>query len=198
MNDDKRYDHQATTPLVEPDEAVESTPDAGMPDAATAEIEILRDELLRVQQALEEAERRADEFQNKYLRARADLDNYRRRSAGDLDRAREAGLDSAVLSVLTVFDDLGRALQMADEDDPTKIIPGVRAVKESLLRNLELIGISPVGEIGETFDPGLHEALTSTPTDRPELAGTIAEVFEAGFRRGDRLVRPARVVVYQE
>lgn len=169
-------------------------PSAG---ATAEEADILRRELATAREALELAEAERDETHAKFLRARADLENVRRRAAADSERAREAGLDSAVLSVLAVFDDLGRALEVADEEDPAKIIPGVRAVRDSLERNLEALGIVRVGDVGDPFDPDLHEALTAMPTDDPAQSETIAQVFQAGFRRGDRLVRPARVVVYQ-
>lgn len=169
------------------------------------EMGILREELDRSRAELEELREtiqgiraEAEEARDKYVRARADLENVRRRSAGDIERAREAGLDQAVSSVLTVYDDLGRALQVADEDDPAKILPGVRAVRDALERNLGSLDIERVGEVGDAFDPDLHEALTTVPAPDPERAGTIADVYQAGFKRGDRLVRPARVVVYAE
>ena len=175
--------------------------DADLPDEAS----VLRDELDRtraqivdLRREVEELRTQADDAREKFLRARADLDNYRRRSAGDVDRAREAGLDSAVLSVLHVYDDLSRALQVADEEDPAKILPGVRAVREALERNLGTLDIQRVGEVGDAFDPDLHEALTSVPSPDEASSGTIADVYQAGFKRGDRLVRPARVVVYAE
>lgn len=174
----------------------EAGPDEG---AADQEVDILRSELTRVQEQLDEAKREAAEFRDRYLRSRAELENYRRRAADDVERAREAGLDSAVLTVLTVFDDLGRALQAAEAtDDPGSIVPGVRAVKESLERHLENLDIRPIGEPGEPFDPNQHEALTAVPLIPDAEPGTIANVFQAGFKRGDRLVRPARVVVYKE
>lgn len=166
-------------------------------EALQDEADVLRSELARVQQDLERAKQEADEMKNKYLRARADLENYRRRAAQDTERARSAGLDSAVLAVLPVYDDLGRALSVAT-DDPSKLIPGVKAVREGLLRNLEALGIKPVGTEGDDFNPEHHEALTSQPTDDPNKAGTIAQVFEVGFVKDERLVRPARVVVYQD
>lgn len=169
------------------------------------EVGILRDELERnrteiaqLRDEIEELRGEVEEAREKFLRARADLENVRRRSAGDVERAREAGLDSAVLSVLTVYDDLSRALQVADEDDPAKILPGIRAVRETLERNLGTLDIERVGEPGEAFDPDLHDALTSVPAPDAASSGTIAEVYQAGFKRGDRLVRPARVVVYAE
>ena len=106
-------------------------------------------------------------------------------------------MDSALLTVMSVYDDLGRALAAVDEADPSKIVPGIRAVRDSLERNLDTLGLKKVGKVGEAFDPDVHEALTAMPTDNPEQAGKIADVFEVGFTKGERLVRPARVVVYQ-
>lgn len=167
-------------------------------DADTGELEILRSELATLQVALEAAGDELVDLKDRYLRARADLENYRRRALQDVERAREAGLDSAILPVLTVFDDLSRALAVADEEDPGKILPGVQSVLMALERNLDTLGIQRLGEVGDRFDPDLHEALTAVPTDDEERKGTIAEVFQAGFKRGDRLVRPARVLVFQE
>jgi len=168
-------------------------------EAADQEVDILRSELSRTQEQLGEAQREAAEYRDRFLRSRAELETFRRRVSGDVERAREAGLDSAVLAVLTVFDDLGRALQAAEtSDDPATIVPGVRAVKESLERNLENLDIRPIGEPGEPFDPNQHEALTAVPLTEGAEPGTIADVFQAGFKRGERLVRPARVVVYKD
>jgi len=173
--------------------------EAGAGPGTDDEVDILRSELRLVQDRLEEAEREAAENRDKFLRSRAELENYRRRAAADVERARESGLDSAVLTVLGVFDDLGRALEAAESSgDPSTIVPGVRAVKESLERNLEGLDIRPIGLPGERFDPNEHEALTAVPPQDGAEPGTIANVFQAGFKRGDRLVRPARVVVYQE
>ncbi len=178
--------------------AAEAAEQQAPPDADTGELEILRSELATLQVALEAAGDELVERKDRYLRARADLENYRRRALQDVERAREAGLDSAILPVLTVFDDLSRALAVADEEDPGKILPGVRSVLTALERNLDTLEIQRLGEVGDPFDPDLHEALTAVPTDDEERRGTIAEVFQAGFKRGDRLVRPARVLVFQE
>lgn len=169
----------------------------GASPSPAAEAELLRAELAAAQARLEIQEREVTEAKDKSLRARADLENFRRRSLQELERAREAGQDSAVLTVLTVFDDLSRALQMADEDEPGKLIPGLRAVLAGLERNLAALGIERVGLVGEAFNPDLHEALSTLAADDPAKRGLIAQVFEAGFKKGDRLVRPARVVVYQ-
>lgn len=153
------------------------------------EVEVLRSEL-------EGARAEVADFKNRFLRARADLENYRRRAAQDTARAREAGLDSAIVTVLSVYDDLGRALSVAG-DDPSQLIPGLEAVREGLKRNLETLGITEIGSKGEPFNPDLHEALTAVPTADEAAAGTIAEVIQTGFVKEERLVRPARVVVFQ-
>lgn len=160
-----------------------------------AEVEILRSELAKAHEELGQVQQQAGEYKERFLRTRADLENYRRRSQQELERAREVGLDSAVLAVLMVFDDLERALKLA-EQDPGHIIPGVMAVRDGLMRNLELLGITPIGAPGEPFDPELHEALNSLP-GAPERSGTIAEVVQVGFAKDERLIRPARVAVYQ-
>lgn len=205
-----------TTPI---EEAPEGTADPGAGDARTSdggardagsdgraaeagggpEAEILRAELTRAQEELARVRGELEEARQRQLRARAELETFRRRVAGDLELAREAGLDAAVLPVLTVFDDLRRALQAAESsDDPAAIVPGVRAVLDSLERNLETLDIRAVGSAGEDFDPDLHEALTAVPVTGQARPGTIADVVQAGFRRGERLVRPARVLVYQD
>lgn len=164
----------------------------------STELEILRDELAAVQRRLEDAEKEVEEGRERALRARAEVDTVRRRASGDQARAREAGMDGALLPVMGVFDDLRRALKAAEAGDPEQIVPGVRAVMEGLERNLDRLGIRSVGAVGEAFDPGLHEAISSVPSPGDAEAGTIAEIFETGFMHGDRLIRPARVVVYQD
>lgn len=211
--DDPEGDERRETPATEAADAPEGAPAdadetmdaAGTADAAPAdgadggtEVEILRAELAKLQEELEATRRDAAEARDRALRAKADLDNVRKRAAGEEARAREAGLDSAVLPVLTVYDDLRRALNAAEQGDAESIVPGVRAVMEGLERNLGRLEIERLGGEGETFDPDVHEALTSMPSPDPDHAGTIAQVFEAGFRRGGRLVRPARVVVYAD
>lgn len=166
---------------------------------ATSEADVLRSELVRLQARLTEAEDAQRQAEERALRFRAELDTVRRRVAGEEARARDAGFDAAVLPVMSVHDDLVRALQAAAvSDDPAAIVPGVHAVLEGLGRELDKVGLRRVGEVGEAFDPDLHEALTSVPVTDGAVAGTIANVFEAGFVRGDRLVRPARVIVYQD
>lgn len=167
-------------------------------DAAVDEVDVWRGELRKLREALETAQAEAAEAHDRALRARADLENYRRRSAADVERAHGAGLESAIGPVLTVHDDLERALAAGRQAEPAAILPGVEAVLAGLVRQLEGLGLSRVGAVGEPFDAARHEALAVVPAPDPALAGTIQTVYTVGFVLGERLVRPARVVVYQE
>jgi molecular chaperone GrpE len=163
---------------------------------AEDEAAVLRETLQNKEKELETMKAQVDDYKDKFMRSQADLQTYRRRVQGDIERARDAGLESTLLPVMTVYDDLGRALIMSA--DPEKLIPGIQAVRESLERNLDMLGIKKIGEKGEAFNPELHEALTMVPLTEGAEAGTIAEVFAVGFMKNDKLVRPAKVVVYQE
>jgi molecular chaperone GrpE len=165
-------------------------------EAPLEEVDVLRRELDRLNEALTVALTEIEELKDRALRARADLDTARRRAQGELERAHEAGVDAALAPALNVFDDLGRALQAAESGDAAAIVPGVRAVREALERQLAALGVERTGAVGEAFDPDRHEALTAVPAPAGVEPGTIADVFAAGFVRGERLVRPARVVVY--
>ncbi|MEZ4607716.1 MAG: nucleotide exchange factor GrpE [Deinococcales bacterium] len=176
----------------------ESNPEkAHIQQVSFEELELLRSEMAKLQDALEVAKLEAEDLKSAAMRAKAEVQTIRRRAAQDELRAREQGSDSMILTVLPVYDDLKRALDAA-KDDPSQIIPGVERVRDTLKRNLEMMGIHETGMVGEVFDPHYHEALTSMPTDNPELKGKIAQIFEAGFVKDERVVRVARVVVYQD
>ncbi|MEX2501434.1 MAG: nucleotide exchange factor GrpE [Trueperaceae bacterium] len=185
-------------PDAEPTLGSDATGGSEPGDGPQTELEILRGELAALQERLADAEAAVGEQEERALRARAELDTVRRRAAGDRQRAHDAGVDDALAPAMSVHDDLRRALIAAERGDPSEIVPGVRAVLEGLERSLERLEVRSVGEVGERFDPDLHEALTTTPVQGDAQPGTIADVFEAGFARGERLIRPARVVVHQE
>ena len=145
-------------------------------------------------EVLKEAEKLEAELQSlkeKYLRLLADFDNYRKRTASDLEAARREGKLEVLRAVLPVLDDLERALEHA-EADPGAILEGVRKIKDAFLRILAGLGVEEVPGKGEAFDPAFHEAIGVI---EGEEDGKIAEVYQKGYRVGDFLVRPARVAV---
>jgi molecular chaperone GrpE len=148
------------------------------PDAA-AEIERLKEEL-----------RRKD---NAYLRALADFENYRKRVERDRSGAARAGKREILLPLLETLDGFERALEHI-EDDPESVAEGVRAIYRSLLSQLEAQGVKQFSSRGEPFDPRLHEAVTSVESEEHE-PDTIVGELRRGYRWGDEVLRPARVTV---
>lgn len=166
---------------------------------ADSEAEILRTELANAVEQVEQLTAELREAEERFLRARAEQDTMRRRMLGEVELARAEGVTSALAPSLNVFDDLERALSAAERtEDPRSIVPGVRAVRDALLRNLDALGVQLIGQPGERFDPELHEALSVVALRPGAEPGTIDQVFEAGFVQGDRLVRVARVTVFAE
>ena len=190
MRDDTRREDEQTVGAAD-------APTGGVGQSAgDDEAAILRDELNSARERLQVLEAEVSEAKDRHLRARAEFDNYRRRMQDELARERELGVDSALMPVLNVYDDLERALEaaaVANEDGP--FVTGVRAVRDSLLRQLEGLEVRPMGLRGESFDPSLHEALAVVPPGPDAADGTIVQVYSAGFVKGDRLVRPAKVIV---
>lgn len=194
-----RTDQQTPHDQPTPEEEIASAAEQPSGAAADTEADILRSELKRVREEHDALEQKLAEAESRYLRARAEIDTMRRRMVGELELARDAGVDSGVRPVLVVYDDLVRALDAAAKSgDAGSIVPGVEAVKEGLLRALGSLGITLMGVVGEKFDPERHEALAIVPPSEGEEPGTIHQVFEAGFMHGDRLVRAARVTVVAE
>jgi molecular chaperone GrpE len=130
-------------------------------------------------------------MEDRYKRALADLDNYRKRSAREADRRVEEGREAVMRDWLEAVDSVERALRM----EPTNpLFEGLRAVLEQMEAILARHGVERVGEAGERFDPERHEAIGVQPSHEvPD--GTVLEVARSGFRIGDRVLRPAEVVV---
>jgi molecular chaperone GrpE len=149
-----------------------------------------RELTLEEQVAALEAER--DAHLNDLKRVAADFDNYRKRVARDQDSLVARAHERLVKELLPVLDDLERALAAAEQHEEATLEEGVRLVHRELESALRREGLAEI-ETNGRFDPHVHEALLSQPSDRDE--GSILEVVQKGYRLGDRVVRPARVVV---
>jgi molecular chaperone GrpE len=143
--------------------------------------------------AVAELEAQVAELRDKWLRAVADLENYRKRVRRDIDDAVMRESAALLQAFLPTVDNLERALSVtADADD--RLVQGIQMVLREFLAALARHGITPVASVGRPFDPGLHDALQQV--DSPDHApGTIVQEFERGWVRGERLLRPARVIV---
>src|SRR5947199_2800390 len=145
---------------------------------------------LEEQLAALEAER--DEYLTDLKRVAADFENYRKRAARDQESLVARAHERLVKELLPVLDDLERALAAAEEHEEAKLEEGVRLVHAELAAALEREGLAEI-ETNGRFDPHVHEALLSQPSEGEE--GSVLEVVQKGYRLGDRVVRPARVVV---
>jgi molecular chaperone GrpE len=137
-------------------------------------------------------ERERDEVIDDLKRVAADFDNYRKRVARDQEALVARAAERLVKELLPVLEDLERALVAADEHEEAKLEEGVRLVHRSLAAALSKEGLEEIPTEG-AFDPHVHEALLSQPSEAEE--GTVIEVLQKGYRLGDRVLRPARVVV---
>ena len=132
-----------------------------------------------------------EQMEDRFKRALADLDNYRKRSARELERLVTERGDALLRDWLEVVDGVERALQQTAD---TPLYDGLRAVLEHMDSVLERHGVRRLGERGEPFDPNRHEAVDVHETDQaPDR--TVVEVLRSGYARGDRVLRPAQVVV---
>jgi len=154
-----------------------------------------RSQLFSLEQRLAQAERRAGEINEKYLRALADLENYRRRARRDQAEAVRAGEAAILLEVLPALDDFTRAMEAAEGvNDVDAVVSGVRMIHDQLLEGLARKGVRPIAVEGEPFDPTYHDAVGKIETTEwPE--GTVAVEIRKGYMLGDQVLRPSRVMV---
>ena len=152
----------------------------GAPDAIASEIEALR--------------READEHRDRYLRTAADLDNFRKRCARELDAARKFGAERLAQAILPVRDSLEAGLAAAEKAGPAALLDGQRATLRLLDEALTAAGIREINPVGEPFDPNKHEALSMIPA-QGVAPNTVLEVVQKGYELNERLLRAAKVLV---
>jgi molecular chaperone GrpE len=133
-----------------------------------------------------------DELFDRLQRLAAEFDNFRKRSAREQAAMFARANERLVKELLPILDDLGRALEAASKHEEAKLEEGVRLVHRALADVLQKEGLAEIETDGK-FDPHVHEALLAQPSDEEE--GTVIEVVQKGYRLGDRVLRPARVVV---
>jgi molecular chaperone GrpE len=136
--------------------------------------------------------RERDELVDTLQRLQAEFANYKKRALREQASLVARAHERLAKELLPVLDDLGRALEAAEQHEEAKLEEGVRLVHRQLADVLAKEGLAEI-ETDGAFDPNVHEALLSQPSDAPE--GTVVEVIQKGYRLGDRVLRPARVVV---
>jgi molecular chaperone GrpE len=174
-------------------EALESEEDG--PD----DEEIQPDPGERIEQLAQELEATKD----KWLRAVAELENYKKRVKREIDEAVVRAIQTLLPAFLPAMDNLERALDVAElsKQDPAKfettieqLVKGIEMVRTEFMNALSRHGIEPVRSLGQPFDPAVHDALQQFDSpDHPP--GVVIREFEKGYKMGARLLRPARVIV---
>ena len=130
--------------------------------------------------------------EDRFLRARADLDNYRRRAEREIERRVREQTDELIRGWLEVVDSVERAFAL--EREHPRLAAGLRAFLDQMNGVLARQGVTRIGEVGEPFDPVMHDAVAVDSTsDQPE--GAVAEVTRSGYAIGDRVLRAAQVAV---
>jgi molecular chaperone GrpE len=140
---------------------------------------------------LEEKEAQINELNDKYLRLAAEYDNFRRRSAKEREGIYGDAYADAMAAIMPVIDNLERA---AMYNDAEKVRAGIELTLKGFTDTLDKLGIKAFGEIGETFDPNIHNAVMHVE-DEEKGEGEIVEVFQKGYKRGDKIIRYAMVKV---
>jgi len=180
-------DEEPQEPLVTDKRRIDPETGDVRPEAASAASEDLSEDDMAL---LQEAERDlVAEYRDRAARAEAELQNFRTRVERDRQANREMVIAEVVRSLLPVMDDLDRAEAHGDlAGTPLEL------VAQKLRSTFERYEVKPLGEVGEAFDPAVHEAMVRIPEDGAE-GETVADVIEGGYTLGERLIRAAKVAV---
>ena len=172
-----------------------------MPDPTTSDekTEVLPEtavqlvEMERLKTELAGAEERAKNHWEQYLRALADVDNVRKRGAKDLESARQFAVEKFAQDLIGVKDSLELGIQNSAKGDVAALVEGQTATLRLLAKAFEKAQIEEINPEGQAFNPELHEAMMTQPSDAPP--DTVLTVIQRGYQLNGRLLRPARVVV---
>jgi molecular chaperone GrpE len=153
------------------------------------------EEIRRLSEALEVKTREAEEHRDRYLRAAAEFDNARKRSARERDDYTRYANESLLRELLPVLDNFERALQSSrNEPAAAAVTAGVELIQRELLRVLEKFGVTPFTSVGQPFDPEKHEAIARVPA-RGHAEGSVVDETARGYLLNGRVLRPAMVTV---
>ncbi|MCB2146417.1 MAG: nucleotide exchange factor GrpE [Deltaproteobacteria bacterium] len=176
-----------------PQEPPSTTPDPGN---ATDEPAESVDPLKDLEEKLTAAQAEADENRDRMLRMAAELENFKKRSARELDDIRKYATENLIRELLSVVDNLERAIASAapENENDQRLVDGVSLTLAEINKILERHYVSPIQALGESFDPAFHQAMCQEEsTDQPP--NTVVQEFQKGYLIHDRLLRPAMVVV---
>ncbi len=151
----------------------------------------LKSELEKLKGELEKKNAQYDEINDKYMRMIAEYDNYRKRTAKEKESIYTDAYFDALASILPIIDNVERAASYKESE---QVSQGIAMILKSFAEVLERMSVTAYGEVGESFDPNLHDAMMHV--EREDLGeNVIADVFQKGYRKGDKVLRHAMVTV---
>ena len=186
-------DENEITPQVTPSMPPKSGSAADEPPDAEGEA---GDPLKGLEEKLAAAQAEAGEYRDRMLRMAAELDNFKKRAARELDDLKKYATENLIRQLLTVVDNLERAIASAaaDSENDQGVVDGVALTLAEIMKILEKHHVSPIQALGEPFDPVFHQAMCQEEhTDQPP--NTVVQEFQKGYLIHDRLLRPTMVVV---
>jgi len=176
------------------EEVVEETAEQTTEEVETVEAEAEATEIAEVNE-VEELEKKLQDEENRYLRLRADFDNFKRRTQTERESAAKYRSQSLLTDLLPVLDNFERALQVeATTEDGQSIKKGIEMVYRSLVEATAKEGLEVIETVDHPFDPNVHQAVMQEQDDSKE-AGVVLQELQRGYKLKDRVLRPAMVKV---
>jgi len=158
-------------------------------------VEEIEEKELTAEEQVEALTAELAESKDDLLRLKADFQNYRMRAAKEIANARVFGQTDTILPFLQVFDHFSMAMTAAEKSDNMDAIKqGLEMILKEYKKGLDELGVAHYDAVGEKFDPKLHDAMTNEPSDEVE-EGYVIKQWNGGYKLGERLLRPATVVV---
>ena len=166
-------------------------------DEETAETEIvdvekLTSELAALKKQAEAEKAKAAEMTDSARRIQAEFDNYRRRMNDNSRKVREDATAEVLIKIVPVLDTIAQALKMINDE---QVAGGVKMIGDEITKLLASYGVTEIESEGKEFDPKFHEAVMQMPAETEEQKDTVKEVFQKGYKMGEKVIRPARVIV---
>ena len=157
------------------------------------------DPLKGLEEKLESAENEAKQHYDNFLRASAELENFKKRTSREMSDLRKYANEALLRELLPIVDNLERAISSSSDDNQSEngVVEGVGMTLKEILKVFEKFSVKPIAAVGNQFDPAFHQAIQQEETDNhPE--NTVIQEFQKGYMIHDRLLRPSMVIVSKE
>ena len=177
---------------VKADETVVSDAGEETAEVETVDVDKLNAELASLRKQAEAEKTKAAEMTDSARRIQAEFDNYRRRMNDNSRRVRDDATAEVLVKIVPVLDTIAQALKMIDDE---KVAGGVKMIGDEITKLLGSYGVTEIEAEGKEFDPKLHEAVMQMPAETEEQKDTVKEDFQKGYKMGDKVIRPASVIV---